>query len=500
MRKEAPVKLLTHRLLMRLLGATVAIAIAASCSTTAAQGSRANFDRQTLESMLAPIALYPDALLSQVLMASTYPDEVVVAARWSRARPGLSGDAAVRTSEGWDWDPSVRSLLAFPQLLDTMARNMRWTEDLGDAFLDQRWDVMDAVQRLRRRAYEAGTLRSDDYARVVDGGNEIVIESYAPQIVYVPYYDPGVIYGSWWWPSRPPMFWPRWPSYIDPPGRPQHPIHWGPGIGISAGFFFGGIIWPQREVRVINSNAYYYPRPVVVERRLEVPPPPRRDAAPGVWRHDASRRHPPEARDARQAQEQKVMPAAPRSADIRQSPAGTVPSRAAPVPNRPGEIKPVPGPRRDAAPSPTLVAPTRDSAPSARVAQPDAHPRPATPAGPPTRAAGRADRDDAEPAAARAERRAEPRAPTAGGSMASPSQNRPERADRQESRSDPGQSEPDARTDDGARQRRSGDGVGRSERERGEAPGRPSEPGTAGAGPARNPPRPAEGPRMPPNR
>src|SRR5690606_13865267 len=104
---------------------------------------------------------------SHVLMAATYPEEVAEAAEWLRARPGLSGDAAVRTSLDQDWDPSVRSLLAFPMVLETLASHMRWTEDLGEAFLSQREEVMDTIQALRRRAYEAGTLRSNEAIRVV---------------------------------------------------------------------------------------------------------------------------------------------------------------------------------------------------------------------------------------------------------------------------------------------------------------------------------------------
>ena len=154
------------------------------------------FDPPALDAMLAPVALYPDPLLSQVLMASTYPREVEDAAQWLRDRQGLSGDAAVRSADGWDWDPSVRSLLAFPMVLQTLADNPNWTADLGEAFLVQREDVMDAIQQLRRRALATGTLRSTEYTRVVDTGYAITIESVTPQTVYVPYYDPRLAYGT----------------------------------------------------------------------------------------------------------------------------------------------------------------------------------------------------------------------------------------------------------------------------------------------------------------
>src|SRR5450759_340250 len=113
-----------------------------------------------LDQMLAPIALYPDALLSQILMAATYPLEVVEAARWSRSHPNFAGDDAVRAAERENWDPSVISLLAFPQVLARMDENLEWTQALGDAFLDQESQVMDTVQDLRRRAQAAGNLRS----------------------------------------------------------------------------------------------------------------------------------------------------------------------------------------------------------------------------------------------------------------------------------------------------------------------------------------------------
>lgn len=296
-----------RRTLLRVFAIALCIGAAAGCSTTAAQHPQARFDRASLEAMVAPIALYPDPLLSHVLMAATYPREVDEAARWSRERPGLSGDAAVRVSAGWDWDPSVRSLLAFPLVLDTMARHMRWTEDLGEAFLEQREDVMEAVQQLRHSAYQSGNLRSNDYVRVFDSGRGIAIDPIVAQTVHVPHYDPRVVYGAWRFAS-PPTHWVRWPTYHDVPGR-VNIVHWGPGVGLSTHFFFGGVYWPRREVRIVNVHTYYYPRkvvverpviverPVVVERVVEVTRPahvhstPHHDVHPGVWRHDATRRH-----------------------------------------------------------------------------------------------------------------------------------------------------------------------------------------------------------------
>src|SRR5262245_43130787 len=132
----------TRLFLLRIGALFVAIWLASAQSGAFANDAGPPFDQSALDAMIGPIALYPDQLLTQLLMAATYPQEVDEAARWSRARPGLSGDAAVRTAEGFDWDPSVRSLTAFPQVLETMSQHMAWTEDLGQAFIAQPQDVM----------------------------------------------------------------------------------------------------------------------------------------------------------------------------------------------------------------------------------------------------------------------------------------------------------------------------------------------------------------------
>ena len=242
-----------------------------------------SFSQQELDQMLAPIALYPDALLSQILMAATYPLEVVEAARWSRARPGLSGDDAVRATEGENWDPSVKSLVAFPQVLARMDENPQWTQALGDAFLDQQEDVMDTVQALRRKAQAAGNLRSDDRVSVVENGPRLLVQPFDPRVVYVPYYDPLVVYGSWWWPAYPPVYWLPWPGYYARPGYARG-FYWGPPVGISAGFFFGTIDWRQRQIRVVQVNNYYYSHSVGVNRAVIA------NRAPGAWHHEPEHR------------------------------------------------------------------------------------------------------------------------------------------------------------------------------------------------------------------
>ncbi|HZC68414.1 MAG TPA: DUF3300 domain-containing protein [Nitrospirales bacterium] len=224
--------------------------------------SRPTFTQQELDQMLAPIALYPDSLLTQILMASTYPLEIVEATRWSRVNPNLKGDQAVQAVAQNSWDPSVKSLVAFPQILQMMDEKLDWTERLGDAFLAQQAQVMDTVQNLRQKAYAAGNLQSTDQARVTQQGQTIVVEPTNPQVVYVPYYDPLVVYGPWWWPAYPPVYWAPWPGYFVGPGFGVGFV-WGVGITVGAGFFFGAFDWPHRHVNVITVNNFFIRNNVV---------------------------------------------------------------------------------------------------------------------------------------------------------------------------------------------------------------------------------------------
>ncbi len=172
----------------------------------------AAFKDEELDQMLAPIALYPDSLLSQILMASTYPVDVKAAAAWSKAHPDAKGDDAVTKIESEPWDPSVKSLVAFPQVLAMMHAKPNDVQRLGDAFLADPGRVMDRVQFLRSRAQQAGNLKSTEQQKVetqIDEGKQvIVIEPAQPQTVYVPVYQPTVVYGPWWYPNYPPYYWP----------------------------------------------------------------------------------------------------------------------------------------------------------------------------------------------------------------------------------------------------------------------------------------------------
>lgn len=260
---------------MTMLRKFIAALLAALAFAPALAPAQDRFSQPELDRLLAPVALYPDPLLSQVLMAATYPADVVEAARWSRANPQFAGDDAVRAADGYDWDPSVKSLLAFPHLLQRMDENLPWTRSLGEAFLAQEPHVMDTVQQLRRRAHAAGNLRSDERILVQPQGQVIAIAPYQAQVLYVPYYDPLVVYGPWWWPAYQPVYWAPWPGYV----RAHRPgitvaFWWGTPVYLSQGFFFGGVDWHHRQVRVVHLHSHY----VHVHRHVHL--------APGHWRRD----------------------------------------------------------------------------------------------------------------------------------------------------------------------------------------------------------------------
>ncbi|MGY0581218.1 MAG: DUF3300 domain-containing protein [Paraglaciecola chathamensis] len=206
-----------------------------------------------LDQMLAPIALYPDALLSHILIAATYPLEVVQAARWRDEHSDLSEQQALDLAEQQDWDPSVIALTPFKELLERMSKDLNWLQDLGDAFLANEAQVLDSVQTLRSRAYAKGNLHDNQYQSVEREQEKIVIHSVERETVYVPFYDTRVVYGDWWWTVHQPIYWrsPRHYTY-------HSGFHWSPRFHISAGFFFGGFHW--RNNHVVINNDYRYRR------------------------------------------------------------------------------------------------------------------------------------------------------------------------------------------------------------------------------------------------
>ena len=167
----------------------------------------ATFTKEELAQMLAPIALYPDSLLAQVLMASTYPLEVIEADRWIKQNPDLKGISLDEALKDKDWDPSVQSLCYFPAVLNMMSEHVTIITRLGNAFLAQQKDVMDMIQELRAKAQEQGNLKATPEENVVEDNGAISIEPSNPEVIYVPEYDPACVYGPWWYPAYPPYFW-----------------------------------------------------------------------------------------------------------------------------------------------------------------------------------------------------------------------------------------------------------------------------------------------------
>ena len=171
-----------------------------------------------LDQLVAPIALYPDPLLAQVLMASTYPLEVVQADRFAKAKKGLKGDKLTQALDKQDWDASVKQLVSTPTVLAMMSDQLDWTEKLGDAVLAQQADLMDAIQRLRSQAQSNGKLKTTKQQKVTvnqEANKQVIeIEPASPEVVYVPYYNPSVVYGSWLYPDYPPYYYPPPAGYV----------------------------------------------------------------------------------------------------------------------------------------------------------------------------------------------------------------------------------------------------------------------------------------------
>jgi hypothetical protein len=339
------------------------------------------FTQPELDALVAPIALYPDGLISDILVASTYPDQVEAAAR-------LPKDAPADES----WNPSVQQLVSFPDILQRMVESPQWTRDLGEAFLAQEPHVLDTVQALRRRAQAQGTLTSTEQQVVTQEGSAIVVQP-RTEVVYAPYYDPYVVYGPWWWPAYRPVYWSPW--VVAP-------------VAVGFGFFYASPVWHHRHVVVVNKFVHghghvHAPRVhhTVVRSRdyHRVPESQRRpivSSSPQVHRFDEHRgrgssdrrwsggeqRQRPEGRSAGQPEgrsagqperrSQSPMPAAPRFSEQRSS--NAVRALAQQQQRAPAQ------PQQQRAPAPQ--APQRASAPpQPRVSAPQPQPRASAPQG-----------------------------------------------------------------------------------------------------------------------
>jgi hypothetical protein len=225
---------------------------------TAQGGQAPAYAQQTpeqLQRLVAPIALYPDSLVAQVLAASTFPDEVVEADRWVQANPNLKGDDLGKAVDQQPWDPSVKALTGFPSVLGNMDKNLSWTSSLGDAYYNQQQDVMDAVQVMRHKAQASGNLKSTPQQVVKDDGDDVDIDPASADLVYVPAYNPWLVYGY------PVVAWPGWYPY---PGiwfgGPYLSFGLGFGIGWFGGYGWGwghwGFDW-HNHYAVFNHGRYF---------------------------------------------------------------------------------------------------------------------------------------------------------------------------------------------------------------------------------------------------
>jgi hypothetical protein len=242
------------------------------------------FKKEELVQMLAPIALYPDSLIAQILMASTYPLEVVEAERWVRQNKNLKGDELDHALQEKTWDPSLKSLCHFPDVLFAMSDKLDQTRKLGDAFLSQEDEVMATIQELRLKAQEQGNLRTTEKQEVIIERDIVRIEPVDPQVIYVPVYDPLYVYGPWWYPAYPPYYWYYPPGFVISGGY----IAFGPPIFFGVGFSWAWFDWNIHHIHVDSHKTRRF------HRHRDS-----RDFDRPFWRHDPDHRRGVAYRDSR---------------------------------------------------------------------------------------------------------------------------------------------------------------------------------------------------------
>jgi Protein of unknown function (DUF3300) len=249
-----------NRVSLALLGAVMlvpgdAATFAQEQAAASSEEAPAKVPPDQLDSLVAPIALYPDPMLAQVLAASTYPLEVMQLQQWLEKHKNLKDKELADAVSKQPWDPSVQALAALPDVVKRLADDIQWTTDLGNAFLAQQSDVMDAVQRMRKKAQDTGNLKSSEQqkveTKVVESKQVIVVEQANPQVVYVPSYNPTVVYG-------PPVY-PYPPIYYPPPGYYAAGMAISFGIGVAMGAAWGGgwgwgCGWGSNNNITINNN------------------------------------------------------------------------------------------------------------------------------------------------------------------------------------------------------------------------------------------------------
>src|SRR5688572_30320863 len=248
----------TRQLFTRAWACVLILLLAVPPPLIAQQQTDAAFRQEELEQVLAPIALYPDPLVSQILIASTYPLEVAIADRWTKQNGSLKGDSLTKALEAQDWDPSVKSLVNFPQVLTMMSEKLDWTQKMGDAFLQDQKKVLDTIQSLRAKAQASGNLQTTKEQTVIVEEKIIKIEPASPQVVYVPTYNPTVVYGAWPYPAYPPY-------YYYPPGYVASSMLWfGAGMAMGAafsgawGYGWGNCDYNGGKVKIDNSKNFNF--------------------------------------------------------------------------------------------------------------------------------------------------------------------------------------------------------------------------------------------------
>src|SRR5712691_2592478 len=248
-----------------LMGARGGFAYQTDTSISQPPPQAAQQSSEQLQQIVAPIALYPDALIAQILAAATYPDQVVEAQRWIEQHKDLQRDSLAKALDAQPWDPSVKALTQFPAVLANMNQNLAWTSELGDAHVNQQQELTQAIQAMRERAKQAGNLNTTTQEKVNTKGKTIVIQPVATDVVYVPQYDPWLVYGY------PLAVFPGWYPYpglfLDGPGIA---FGLGFGVGMFAGFGWGwhhwGYDWHRGGRVVYNHNTYISHSRTIVNR------------------------------------------------------------------------------------------------------------------------------------------------------------------------------------------------------------------------------------------
>jgi len=221
------------------------------------QQEEQQFSEAELAQMLAPIALYPDSLLTHILISSTYPIEIIEAHRWLKKNEKLNAEQIAKLIENFDWDASVKALVPFERILSRLSEDLSWMQQLGDAFLQDETSVLESIQALREQARISGNLDKMDNMDVSYEDNNIIIEPVEKEVVYVPYYDTRMVYGAWHWSSYPPVYWtPYHRVYVSH----YSPFYWHSGIHISFNYFFSTFHWHKRHVVVVNPYRTHHYR------------------------------------------------------------------------------------------------------------------------------------------------------------------------------------------------------------------------------------------------